>query len=128
MTDCIHLQGIRGYGYTGVLPAEQTLGQWFEVDLSLWMNLTRAGKSDRIADTLDYRLVITQVQQIIRTSQFELLERLAAELIDQVMGYPQLQKVRLRLTKMAAPIPDFTGQITIELVRSRPPTNPVEPQ
>lgn len=45
--DCIHLQGIRAYGYTGVLPAEQTLGQWFEVNVSLWVDLALAGKSDR---------------------------------------------------------------------------------
>ncbi|HEY9813013.1 MAG TPA: dihydroneopterin aldolase, partial [Candidatus Sericytochromatia bacterium] len=56
--DCIHLTKIRCYGYTGFLPEEQILGQWFEVDLSLWLDLSQAGKSDAIADTLDYRSVI----------------------------------------------------------------------
>lgn len=30
--DSIHVTGIRCYGYTGLLPEEQVLGQWFEVD------------------------------------------------------------------------------------------------
>lgn len=60
-----------------------------------------------------------QVQRIIQTSKFALLERLAAELANRVMDYPQVQRVGLRLTKVAAPIPDFTGEITIELRRSR---------
>jgi dihydroneopterin aldolase len=53
--DCIQLTGIRAYGYTGFLPEEQVLGQWFEVDLTLWLDLAKSGASDRIEDTLDYR-------------------------------------------------------------------------
>ena len=33
--DCIHISGIRAYGYTGLFPEEKALGQWFEVDLTL---------------------------------------------------------------------------------------------
>lgn len=117
--DCIHLNGIRGYGYTGLLPEEKKLGQWFEADLILWTDLTRAGTSDRINDTLDYRQVIERVKQLMVTSKYDLLERLATEIIEHLLQYSQIDKVRVRLTKLAAPIPDFSGQITIELTRSR---------
>ncbi len=40
--DCIHVTGIRAYGYTGYLPEEQSLGQWFEVDLKLWLGYFHA--------------------------------------------------------------------------------------
>ena len=53
--DSIQVSGIRAYGYVGYLPEERVLGQWFEVDLTLWVDLAIAGKSDDIADTLDYR-------------------------------------------------------------------------
>ena len=37
--DLIRISGIRHYGYTGFFAEEQVLGQWFEVNLSLWLDL-----------------------------------------------------------------------------------------
>ncbi|MBW4553447.1 MAG: dihydroneopterin aldolase [Aphanocapsa sp. GSE-SYN-MK-11-07L] len=118
--DCIHLRGIRGYGYTGVLPAEKALGQWFEVELKLWLDLSQPGQSDRLADTLDYRTVIASVQHLLKTARFELLERLATAIADAALASGSVQQVEVQLTKLAPPIPDFAGQITIILHRQRP--------
>ena len=74
--DYIHLTGIRCYGYTGYLPEEQVLGQWFEVDVKLWLDISTAGKTDAIEDTLDYRSVISLVQHLVKTSKFALVEKL----------------------------------------------------
>ena len=56
--DFIKIKGIRCYGYTGYVPEEKILGQWFEVNLSLGMDLHVSGISDSIEDTLDYCHVI----------------------------------------------------------------------
>ena len=115
--DSIHLNGIRVYGYTGLLPEEQTLGQWFSVDLTLRVDVSSAGASDRLEDTVDYREVITQVQALIQSAKFALLERLATTIAAQVLTDPDITQVTVKLTKLAPPIPDFSGQITIELTR-----------
>ncbi|MBW4693518.1 MAG: dihydroneopterin aldolase [Lyngbya sp. HA4199-MV5] len=124
--DRIQLNGIRCYGYTGALPEEQVLGQWFEVDLTLWLDLAVAGQSDRLSDTLDYRSIIASVQTLVKTSKFTLLERLATAIADAVL-YPTaslmsvpVEQVQVRLCKPAAPIPDFSGAIIIDITRSRP--------
>ncbi len=123
--DSIHLSGIRCYGYTGVLPEEQVLGQWFEVDLTLELDLSAASRSDRLEDTLDYRAVIETVQRIVKTSKFALLERMTAAIAHAILysdspsNSPPVQRVCVRLSKLAAPIPDFSGRIAIEMVRSR---------
>ena len=123
--DSIQLSGIRCYGYTGALPEEQVLGQWFEVERTLWLDLATAGQSDRLEDTLDYRTVIAIVQTLVKTAKFALLERLATAIADAIL-HPAassqaalIQQVRVRLCKPAAPIPDFGGAITIEIMRSR---------
>lgn len=118
--DCIHLTGIRGYGYIGVLPEEQVLGQWFEVNLTLWLDLAPAGRSDRLEDTLDYGQVVKQVQQLLQTSRFALLERTATAIADRVLQAEQVMQVRVQLTKPNPPIADFMGQVTIDLIRPRP--------
>ncbi len=121
--DCIQLSSIRCYGYTGALPEEQVLGQWFEVELRLWLDLAVAGQSDRLSDTLDYRTIIATVQTLVKTSKFMLLERLATAIADAVLHSTSLpspiQQVQVRLCKPAAPIPDFGGAIVIDITRAR---------
>lgn len=118
--DCIHLTGIRGYGYTGFLPEEQVLGQWFEVNVKLWLDLSTAAKTDAIADTIDYRSVISLVQNLVKTSKFALVERLAGTIADSILQQcDRVTQVQVNLSKPAAPIPDFGGKITIELTRTK---------
>ncbi|WP_017721112.1 dihydroneopterin aldolase [Kamptonema formosum] len=117
--DSIQITGIRCYGYTGYLPEEQVLGQWFEADVTLWLDLSPAGKSDRIEDTLDYRKAISTVQHLLKTSKFALIERVAAEIAGAMLEDERVRQVQVRLSKPAAPIPDFTGNITVEITRAK---------
>ncbi|MCJ8280690.1 MAG: dihydroneopterin aldolase [Rivularia sp. ALOHA_DT_140] len=118
--DSIYLTGIRAYGYTGYLPEEQVLGQWFEVDVKLWLDLSVSTRSDLIEDTIDYRSVISLVKELVKTSKFALVERLAGSIADYILDSNDLiNQVQVILSKPAAPIPDFGGKITIELIRSK---------
>lgn len=117
--DSIQLTGIRAYGYTGYLPEERVLGQWFEVDLTLWLDLAPAGESDDIAHTLDYRQAIAIVQHLVKTAKFALVEKLASAIADALLELELITQVRVQLSKPAAPIPDFGGKITIDITRKR---------
>jgi 7,8-dihydroneopterin aldolase/epimerase/oxygenase len=117
--DYLHLKGIRGYGYTGALPEEQVLGQWFEADLCICLDLNPAGQSDKLSDTLHYGEVVALVQNLLKRSRFALIERLATVIAEAVLGYPQVQQVTVLLTKPSPPIPDFEGHVQVELVRSK---------
>jgi dihydroneopterin aldolase len=118
--DCIHVSGIRAYGYTGYLPEEQVLGQWFEVDIKLWLDISTAAKTDDIEKTVDYRSIITLVKDLVKTSKFVLVERLVETLADSILQQSdRISQVQVILTKPAAPIPDFGGKISIDVTRSR---------
>jgi dihydroneopterin aldolase len=119
--DCIHLTGIRCYGYTGYLPEEQVLGQWFEVDVRLWLDLTLATQTDAIADTIDYRQTINLVQNLVKTAKFALLEKLAGAIADGILEQVapgRISQIQIMVSKPAAPIPDFSGRISIEVIRT----------
>jgi dihydroneopterin aldolase len=118
MTDSIQLRGIRAYGYTGFLAEERVLGQWFEVDLAIAVDLSQAAQSDKIEDTLDYRDAIARTQQLIQTSKFALIEKLAGAIADTILKLDKVQQVRVTLTKPCAPIPDFDGKIAVEITRN----------
>ncbi|MBK1988214.1 dihydroneopterin aldolase [Sphaerospermopsis aphanizomenoides BCCUSP55] len=118
--DCIHLTGIRVYGYTGFLAEEQVLGQWFEVDVKLWLDLSLPGKTDNIEDTIDYRSIISLIQNLVKNSKFALLERLAAAIADGILqDSDAINQVQVIVSKPSAPIPDFNGKISIEMTRSK---------
>jgi 7,8-dihydroneopterin aldolase/epimerase/oxygenase len=115
--DCLHISGIRAYGYVGVYPEEKTLGQWYEVDLTLWLDLAKAGQSDRLEDTHDYCADIQAIQDLIKTAQFNLIERLAEAIAHHVLQSPQIRQVAVKLTKVAPAISDFMGSVSVQITR-----------
>ncbi|MDJ1172521.1 dihydroneopterin aldolase [Roseofilum capinflatum] len=124
--DCIHVSNIRCYGYIGYLPEEKILGQWFTVDLSLWLDLSVSGQSDNINDTFNYCEAIDRVKTIVSSNKFDLIEKLATAIADDLLNLenqphqrPALQKVGVRVIK-SPPIPDFGGQVTIDITRENP--------
>ena len=118
--DAIHLTNIRAYGYTGALPEENVLGQWFQADVTLYLDLAAAAESDRLTDTHDYRTVIHGTQCIIREEKFALIERLAGAIATMALASDaRLQRVTVKVTKPTPPIPDYTGQVAVEITRDR---------
>ncbi|MGB3201563.1 MAG: dihydroneopterin aldolase [Nodosilinea sp.] len=118
--DAIHLSNIRAYGYTGALPEENVLGQWFQADIVLYLDLAAATENDCLADTHDYRTVINSAQQIIQGAKFALIERLAGAIATSALDAdPRLQRVTVKVTKLTPPIPDYTGQVAVEISRDR---------
>lgn len=117
--DQLHINGLRCYGYTGYLPEETRLGQWFEVNLVLWLDLTAAAQSDRLDDTADYRQVIESVRRVVEGEAFKTVERLAGAVVQSLLSLERFSQVQVKLTKLSPPIPQFSGSITVELTRSR---------
>lgn len=116
--DCLHVRGIRAYGYIGVFPEEQVLGQWFEVDVTLWLDLAPAGQSDRLDQTYDYSTMIPRVQHLIQTSRVKLVETLAETIAADILEQASLHQVRVVLTKRPS-IPNFDGSIAVDITRPR---------
>ena len=117
--DTLRISGIRAWGYTGFFDAEQELGQWFEVDLEIQLDLSRTGDDDELAHTLNYAAVIERVKALVEGSRYRTIERLNTRLCDAVLAFPEVREVRSSLTKVAAPIAGFDGRVAIEMVRRR---------
>jgi len=126
MATKIYLKGVRAYGFVGLLPEENVLGQWFEVNVTLWVDFTAATVSDNIADSYDYRIAINAIESLIQTSKFALIERLAGAIADRLLEDQQIQKLELMVIKQP-PIPNFLGSVAIEITRERPIAIPTAP-
>ena len=117
--DTLRISAIRAWGHTGFFDAEQELGQWFEVDLEIQLDLSRTGDDDELAHTLNYAAVIERVKALVEGSRYRTIERLNTRLCDAVLAFPEVREVRSSLTKVAAPIAGFDGRVAIEMVRRR---------
>lgn len=117
--DTLRISAIRAWGHTGYFDAEQELGQWFEIDLEIQLDLSRTGDDDELAHTLNYAAVIERVKALVEGSRYRTIERLNTRLCDAVLAFPEVREVRSSLTKVAAPIAGFDGRVAIEMVRRR---------
>ncbi|MBD1911191.1 MULTISPECIES: dihydroneopterin aldolase [unclassified Leptolyngbya] len=119
MADCLHITNIRAYGYVGLYPEEQTLGQWFSVNLTVWLDLTRPAQTDEITHTYDYSVVAQEIQTLIQTMKFKLIERMAGAIADHVLQSNLVEQVQVCLTKERPAIPNFMGSVTVDITRTR---------
>jgi dihydroneopterin aldolase len=116
-SDKIVIDGIEFYGYHGDLPQERELGQRFTVDLELIADISRAGSSDRIEDTIDYASVVKRVREIGRSEQYHLIEALAERIAAIVLEEFSPLEVRVRVKKPFPPIPAPIQSVGVELSR-----------
>ncbi len=79
--DTIRLTGVQGMGTHGVLDYEHERAQPFIVDAVLYLDLSRAGSSDDLNDTVDYGRVAKRIVAVIEGEHVDLIERLAAIVI-----------------------------------------------
>ena len=105
----------------GVLPDERERAQPFELDLDLWLDTTAAGANDRLADTVDYGLVVERVAALVRETSFLLLEALADAVARAVTELdPRVQRVAVAVRKLEPPIAEDIGSVGVRVVRGRP--------
>lgn len=112
----VELDSLEVFGRHGVLEEERREGQMFLYDVRL--EVSDAALSDRIEDAVDYRLVADCVREVSESSEFNLLEALAAAVADAVLARFEVERVRVRVRKPhPAGVPAAHSAATVE--RSR---------
>jgi len=116
--DIIHINDIKAFGYLGVLPEENVLGQWFHVDLKIFIDLSKAGKTDALEDTHSYVEIVQETKRLIQTKKYKLIESLADAVATHALESDRrIQQINVKVTKPTPPIPDFSGTVAVEIVR-----------
>ncbi|MFL6141842.1 MAG: dihydroneopterin aldolase [Labedaea sp.] len=119
MTDRIVLTGLRVTGHHGVFEFERRDGQDFFVDVTVWIDLDSAGRSDELADTLDYGALAMRVAEIVGGPARNLLETVAAEVAEDLMADERAHAVEVTIHKPSAPIPLTFADVAVTVRRSR---------
>jgi dihydroneopterin aldolase len=120
MVDRIELRGLRAMGTHGVLPEERQRAQPFEVDLDLEADLSTAGATDALADTVDYGAMCTAVAEVIAGPHAQLLEHLAERIARAVLavGGTRAQRVTVTVRKLRPPVPVELASSGVTITRT----------
>lgn len=100
----VSLEGVEFYAFHGVYEEERQIGNRFSIDIAIETDLEPAGKSDDLADTVDYQRVY-QLMAGVMQQPSALLEHIASDIIRSVRAaYPQVKTVRVKVSKLNPPI------------------------
>ena len=117
--DHIVLRGLRAVGIHGVLPEEQSRAQPFEVDIELAVDLVAAGRSDDLADTVDYGELTSDVARVITSERHALLERLAQRVAEVALADERVAAVTVTVRKLRPPVAVDLSSAEVRIRRQR---------
>ena len=114
--DRIILSRIVACGHHGADPGERDRPQPFHIDIEINLDLSAAGSSDALEDTVNYAELHRRVVEIVETRSYALLERLAAEIVTDVLRDERVAGVRVSVAKPQL-LDGATPSITLERER-----------
>lgn len=118
--DRVEIQGLSCRCIIGIRARERRVAQRVRLNLELGVDLERAGKSGRIAHTVDYSRASTEIIALLQFRRYSLLEVAAEECVGWLFAaYPAVQGVTLSIAKPQA----LAGQAEsggVRITRQRP--------
>lgn len=103
LVDRILIKGLEVDCIVGVRPLERRRRQLVRLDLTLFTDVSLAGRTGRIADTVDYARVADEVRGLLRFREYLLIEVATEELAAMLFGvHPTLEAAQIRLEKPEA--------------------------
>lgn len=103
----------------GISAEERRAKQDVVINLVLSADLSRAGESDTLTGSVDYRTVKKRVLTLVEESQFHLLEALAESVAHACLETPGIVEVQVTVDKPGAL--RFARSVAVEIVRGRAP-------
>jgi len=118
--DTMTLKAMRFFGYHGVYAEENKLGQKFQVELVLKLDLSKAAAEDDLEATINYAELHAVTKSIVEGPPFKLIEALAGAIATRLLqSYTNLNEVTVRVTKPNPPFDIHFDGVTVELRRKR---------
>lgn len=110
----IALEGMIFHSKHGVFPEEKVLGARYEVDVYVNTSILKPGKTDNLADTIDYGAIYSIVADRMK-QKHKLLEFLAYQLAHEILTTnANIHSVKVRVSKMHPPLGGLCNKTFVE--------------
>ena len=115
--DGIRIKNLKIPARHGVYEFEKEKDGIFEIDINLYLPLLKAGKSDRLEDTINYEDIISTVTKAFTEKQYALVEAAAQSVCDRLLNDFKIDKITIRIRKPHAPIDADFETVEVQLNR-----------
>ncbi len=120
MSDHVSIRGLRLQARIGVSVEERKSPQAIVVDIDIRTELGRAGRSDDLAHTIDYRVVAAEIAEVVKSSESKLLEHMAEEIAAVIVPIDGVQTVAVEVRKPGPLLPWAVDAVGVRIERSAP--------
>jgi FolB domain-containing protein len=114
--DKICISGLELQTVIGTLPEEREHRQPVLLDLEIGLDLAAAGRSDDLAQTVDYSEIENRMIRLAETTHFQLIEAFAQAAADVVLSYEKAVQCTVTVTKPGA---SRRATVKVELNRKK---------
>lgn len=97
--DTIFISELKVQTKLGVPEWERMVPQTVILDIEIGYDLAKAGKSDAIADTIDYGAVVTRIRTTLAEHNFQLVETLAEHVCQLILKEFSALSVKVKVAK-----------------------------
>ena len=120
MKTVLFIDNLEVFANHGLFVEENKLGQKFIFDIECELNYKKAMFSDEMTDSISYADIAEVVVKTATTNTFNLLERLAGEILKNIFTeFPQIENINLKINKPGAPIKYHFEKCGVEVKTSR---------
>ncbi|CDQ37749.1 MULTISPECIES: dihydroneopterin aldolase [Virgibacillus] len=118
--DKIILNNLQFYGFHGLLSEENKLGQRFQVDATLYIDLRHAGKSDDMNHSVHYGQAYELIKEVVEGEKLNLIEAVAESIATKLLTrFHLLEACTIKVTKPDPPIPGHYDSVAVEIYREK---------
>lgn len=97
--DTIFISELKVQTKLGVPEWERMVAQTIILDIEIGYDLAAAGKSDAIADTIDYGAVVARIRETLTEHSFQLVEALAEHVCQLILKEFKAESVKIKVAK-----------------------------
>lgn len=115
--DRIHIQELALRCVIGIYPEERREKQDVILSITLFADLRGPGETDELEGGVDYKEVKKRVRDLVESSSYLLIEKLATEVARLCLGPSAVQRVIVRVDKPGAL--RFAKSVAVEIERTR---------
>ena len=120
MRTVLFIDNLEVFANHGLFEEENRLGQKFIFDIECEFNYKKAMFSDEMTDSISYADIAEVVVKTATTNTFNLLERLAGEILKNIFTeFSQIENIKLKINKPGAPIKYHFEKCGVEVEVSR---------
>jgi len=118
--DVIRLRNMSFFGYHGPRSIEREIGQHYQVDVELYLDIQDAALNDDFSKTIDYTKIYEIGREVITKNNFKLIETIAERIAGIILSDYDIFRVDVSVRKLKPAIQGIMDYVEILISREKP--------